>query len=810
MIRARRKGTLHCLLAVLFLGSFFPGTFFLPAVSPSFAAPANEEAAAPVKDAVAWHPKLSRPLNRLIESRGTAQGRTTWKVPPGSDLRMEDGWVWTVLVAETNGDGNDLEARVSDLAESIAGRGGRVELIYRNLIQAWIPMENLESMADLQEIRLIRTPLRPRVIEESPSGKSGSRGTLSSLPAKLSTAPGYPGEPSDSGTVVSEGLSLIGADLWQEAGYSGSGVKVAVVDVGFKNYLSLLGTELPSSVKTKFYGSASDISSTVHGAACAELIHDIAPNAAFYFTQPRTEVELGNAVTWCISQGVQIISHSVGWSINAGGLDGTGVIDEIVDTAAANGILWVNSAGNQALAHWGGLFSDPDGDGWLNFQGTTEINGFTVYGTETVYVAMNWNDTWGASGNDYDLFLYRMDNLTTPVASSMDIQNGNDNPTEFIAFTPSSGVLYGFRIEKVSGVAKTLQVNFLTQNRLEFPVAATSLDIPADSANAVTVGAVPWNNPGTIEAFSSQGPTTDGRIKPDLVGPDYVSTASYGSGAFGGTSAACPHAAGAAALVREAYPSWTLTQIRAFLESRAIDQGVSGKDNIFGSGLVYLGEPAESISYSYSFFIPYYSGLANQWTGVALRNPSNTATVHARILVYGSTGNLLMEEEETIPKKSQISRILGSGTLREGWILIKADGLLAGLSFIGTSDLAALIFDVPVTRLSATTLLLPHVAQNTVWDTTLFVCNPNDDAATVTITFVNGQGTTIATKIYPSIPAKGSATYSLASLLGTVEASNGSLEILSSEPVAAAAFFDNGKSGGSGRSGAPVVDPSNP
>ncbi|HPC04253.1 MAG TPA: S8 family serine peptidase [Syntrophales bacterium] len=804
MIRTHRKGILPFLLPVLFLWGLCP-----PFHAPTFAASPGEEAAAPGKDSGVGHPKLSRSLNRLIESGKPEQERTAWRTPAGTDLRLEDGRVWTVVVAGENGGGDDPGAETAELTGEIEARGGRVELVYKNLIQAWIPVESLESMADLEGIRIIRAPLRPRAIGEAPPGKSDTpRGAP--VPDKSPAAADPVNEPSDSGTVVSEGRSLIGADVWQDAGYSGRGVKVAVVDVGFKNYLSLLGSELPSSVTTKFYGSSSDISGTVHGAACAELVHDIAPNASLYFTQPRTEVELGNAVTWCIAQGVRVISHSVGWSIDGGGLDGTGVIDEVVDTAAANGILWVNSAGNQALAHWGGLFSDPDGDGWLNFQGNTEINGFTLYGTDDVYVAMNWNDTWGASENDYDLFIYRVGDLTSPVASSMDIQNGNDNPAEFIAFTPTRGVLYGFRIRKVDGAAKTLQVNFLTQNELEYSVAATSLDLPADSANAVTVGAVPWNNPGTIEVFSSQGPTVDGRIKPDLVGPDYVSTASYGSGDFGGTSAACPHVAGAAALVMEAYPSWTLTEVRNLLDSRAIDQGVSGKDNVFGSGLVHLGEPAASVSYSYSRFIPYYSGLANQWTGVALWNPSTTAAVNVRILVYGASGNLLLEREETIPKKGQISQVLGTGTLREGWIRIEANGLVSGISFVGNSNLSAVMFDVPVTRLSSEKLRIPHAAQDDVWDTTLFICNPNDGPATVTLTYVNGQGTATATKIYSSIPAKGSLVYPAATLLGTAEATDGSIEILSSKPVAAAALFDNEKSGGSGRSCVGAVDPSNP
>jgi hypothetical protein len=53
-----------------------------------------------------------------------------------------------------------------------------------------------------------------------------------------------------------------------------------------------------------------------------------------------------------------------------------------------------------------------------------------------------------------------------------------------------------------------------------------------------------------LEPFSSQGPTDDGRAKPDVAAPDKVYSEAYGKEFFG-TSAACPFAAGFAALVRQ-------------------------------------------------------------------------------------------------------------------------------------------------------------------------------------------------------------------------------------------------------------------
>jgi hypothetical protein len=387
-------------------------------------------------------------------------------------------------------------------------------------------------------------------------------------------------------------VNLILSDEWKAAGYTGAGTKIAVIDKGFKDYGSLLGKELPYSVTTKFYGSGEDIYGTEHGTACAEIIYDMAPDAQLFFTQPRTGIELWDAINWCVSQGVQVISYSMGYSINAGPLDGTGPVNDIVNQAVNHGITWVNSAGNEAQAHWSGHFYDPDGDGFANFSGTDETNNFETDEDEEVIIGMIWDDPWGSSNNDYDLYVFRLDDfdLSSPVAYSTGIQDGDDDPSELITFTPQSGTSYGFAINKKSGISKNIHVTFLTQNPLKYQVPATSICIPADNPNVIAVGAVAWDSPSTIGYFSSWGPTTDGRIKPDLVAPDGVSTSSYYPQGFPGTSASCPHVAGACALVKQACQAWSSSQIKDFLESEATDLGTPGKDNTYGSGLVYLSE----------------------------------------------------------------------------------------------------------------------------------------------------------------------------------------------------------------------------
>ena len=119
--------------------------------------------------------------------------------------------------------------------------------------------------------------------------------------------------------------------------------------------------------------------------------------------------------------------------------------------------------------------------------------------------------------------------------------------------------------------------------------AAGSVDSPASSPYALAVGAANVSN-NSLEPYSSQGPTIDRRVKPDITGFDNVSTSLDQFSSFSGTSAGAPHVAGAAALIKSANSNLDAAQLQAQLESRATGIAAGAPPtNQLGHGLLALG-----------------------------------------------------------------------------------------------------------------------------------------------------------------------------------------------------------------------------
>ncbi len=255
--------------------------------------------------------------------------------------------------------------------------------------------------------------------------------------------------------------------------------------------------------------------------------------------------QLQQAVDDMVAAGVQVINHSVGW-YGAAFYDGTGPLCNTVNGADANGIQWVNSAGNDRLRHYMATFTDADGDKRHEFATGQEYNTITLTVSTALQLVLNWDD-YPTTNIDYDLYLYNgnPDTGGVVVASSATRQSGYQNPYESLSYTAAPGTYYVVVTKRTTTTANVRLSLYSLGANLTTRTTASSLAQPADCANTLAVGAT--NLSDAPESFSSEGPTTDGRAKPELSGPDGVVT-SLSSG-FYGTSAAAPHVAGAVALL---------------------------------------------------------------------------------------------------------------------------------------------------------------------------------------------------------------------------------------------------------------------
>jgi len=508
-------------------------------------------------------PKLQAVLARLAAIEASQGPAAAADYARNRRISLQNGCL--VVVSETTKNAPRHQAGeglASLLKARIEALGGSVQVIAGGRIQHALPVAALRALAADPAVGRIRLPLRPFKLE-----------------------------------VTSEGVAKTGADKWQSlaAFHNGVPTKIAVIDVGFEGYRSLLGKELPDEVTAKSFRADGDITGggEDHGTACAEIVHDMAPQAELYLVNIDTDVEQDDAVEWLNKKGVEVVSYSLGW-YNAGAGDGTGPIDEDV---AASSAVWAVSAGNSALDHWTGTFADSDGDGFLNFSGTDELLDFFVPAYETIGAFLNWKD-WGlydgsdyrGSDQDYDLYLYLYNGTGYQlVDSSTGVQSGSQWPTEEIYGWYTTADAYWAVAVRRRSASRAVELELFTYGNsqaIEYNVPSRSLGVPADSPDALTAGASDART-DAYHSYSSQGPTFDGRLKPDYAAPSGVSTKTYGNDNFYGTSASAPHLAGAIGLLKGA-PPYTMAQVLSIIRNRAIDLGSTGPDYKFGYGRISL------------------------------------------------------------------------------------------------------------------------------------------------------------------------------------------------------------------------------
>jgi hypothetical protein len=394
------------------------------------------------------------------------------------------------------------------------------------------------------------------------------------------------------------------------------------------------------------------------GTALLEIVHDIAPGARLSFANADTDVAMIQAVNFLAASN-DVVVDDLGFLAEP--IDGSSPVSTNTANALNNNANpirgYYTSVGNAADKHYFGLYTNSGVSG-MTISGVTTSGNLHLFqsNAETTdvlglgpqphnlirlpaggeaLVFLTWDDPFGASTNRYNLYLVR-DSTNQRVASDICVAAfGLQDPVRCLQYTNTTGSEQFFRIvvQNAQNLAQPKQLNLLAfapqcaaegpvslapprREKLNFNTPGRSLLAQSDAGGSpvgvVSVGAICSassrvfgltdscgdSTHSTIQFFSTQGPTLDGRTKPDISGIDGVSVTGAGQfvDPFFGTSAAAPHAAALAALVLEASPCLlsgkpgalgavtARTRLRNLLLDNAVPLGGTVPNNTFGYG----------------------------------------------------------------------------------------------------------------------------------------------------------------------------------------------------------------------------------
>jgi hypothetical protein len=383
----------------------------------------------------------------------------------------------------------------------------------------------------------------------------------------------------------SKRLSALGVDQWHKHAQAGKGIKIAILDSGFRSYKDYLGKALPDHVTVHSFREDRDLEArdSQHGILCGEVLHALAPDAQLLLANwdPERPDQFLAAVRWARKEGARVFSCSLimpSWSDG----EGNGPVHKELSRLLGKGddagdLLFFASAGNTAQRHWGGTYHAGH-DGLHEWTPGRTWNTLTPWSDERISVELCW------SGEaDFEVVV-RDASSETEVARST-VCHAADDGCAVARFTPSSGRCYQVSVKLLRGKPSAFHLVVLG-GYLGCSHAKGSIPFPADGPEVIAVGAV--DAKGERVDYSSCGPNSK-QPKPDL-----VATVPFPSlcraRPFAGTSAAAPQAAGLAGLIWSAHPDWSANKVREMLLHAARDLGPVGHDDETGYGLIQLPE----------------------------------------------------------------------------------------------------------------------------------------------------------------------------------------------------------------------------
>ncbi len=396
-----------------------------------------------------------------------------------------------------------------------------------------------------------------------------------------------------------QGVKVMGADKWQAVGITGKGVTVGIIDSGYRFHQQLRGTALPVDFKVEDFSQKllkeDSIEKSVHGTAVAEIIYSVASDAKLIATSiSGTDAEFSEAIDYLVAQKVDFISVSMG--NNSEAEDGQSALSKKVEEVnKQTGIVFFMASGNEGQEHYAGIFA-PDVRGshqWIPKVDRMAIGNPTDQPLPST-VLLRW-DQWLNGGvnpqaTDFDLVI---EDASGAVLFVSDADQRSRPPLEAARLNIPPKALIYIKVRVKDGTPmpeKPVRLHIFVTGGIppQFLTPVMTVGTSADSKGAIAVGSIDPPDGDLIATYSSQGPLSDGRLKPEIVAPGGVNSAAYeanGGSVFNGTSAATPQVSGLAALIKSGNLTLTPAEVvQILLENAKAPAGAQLPNSVYGYG----------------------------------------------------------------------------------------------------------------------------------------------------------------------------------------------------------------------------------
>lgn len=427
--------------------------------------------------------------------------------------------------------------------------------------------------------------------------------------------PGYELTPDAYNPYMLDSAPFIGAAIvWEEYGFTGKGVTVAIIDTGVDYTHPDLAHAFGDNKGWDFVdnnadpqetppgdprGDATNHGTHVAGTVAANgMIKGVAPDAtllAYRVLGPGgsgSTVNVLAGIEQAVLDGADVINLSLGNTLNSPDF----ATSIALDWAMAEGVVAVTSNGNSGPENW--TVGSPGASRHAISVGATQLP-YNVYGAEIVtesgvelpsFKIMGYDleaDLLALEGIDYEVVFAGLG--TAQEFAGMDL-------TGKVALVVRGDIPFWDKAVNAKAVGAEAIIIFNNAPNEEIPFILDGIPLPTFKMtledgqklfNELQAGndTVSFNLPNlfvmpeTVADFSSRGPVASSwMIKPDVSAPgvQIISTipthnpaAPHGYGAMNGTSMSSPHVAGAAALLLQANPSWNVDQVKAALMNTA-------------------------------------------------------------------------------------------------------------------------------------------------------------------------------------------------------------------------------------------------